>query len=210
MNLLKYGDGNIIEIGVDEAGRGPLFGRVYTSAVIWNNEIIIPDNIKINDSKKLKHVDIVNSAKFIMNNALCYSIDYSDENEIDKINILQATMNSMHKSINNIINNINNIKEDNKEFLILVDGTYFNKYKDINHKCIKGGDGKYLSIACASILAKYSRDLYIEELCNENPDLNEKYKINSNKGYGTKAHMDGIKKYGITKYHRKSYKPCCI
>jgi ribonuclease HII len=210
---LSYKTSDIIEIGVDEAGRGPLFGRVYTAAVNWDNSVVIPNDIKICDSKKLKKKDIDKSYDFIIKNAKNYSITYSTEQEIDELNILQATMKSMHKSITNVINNIkgDNILKD-KELLLLIDGTYFNKYKlndkIINNLCIKGGDNKYISIACASILAKYTRDKYIEDLCTIHPELEVKYKILSNKGYGTAYHMNGIKTHGITEFHRKSYKPC--
>lgn len=247
MELIKKHtyNNNIIEIGVDEAGRGPLLGRVYTAAVIWNSDLNPPHGIQIKDSKKLSHKNIVKSAQFIMEYATAYSIDYSTEEDIDKYNILQATMNSMHKSINNVINimdakiknnktkkkiqlkkktienesftyldtdNTNNTNNTNNnedhEYLLLIDGSYFRKYENINHKTCVKGDSTYFSIACASILAKYSRDLYIENLCKENPDLDEKYKTLSNKGYGSAYHIEGIKKYGVSKYHRLSFGPC--
>ena len=111
----------------------------------------------------------------------------------------------MHKSVNTL-----NIRPDK----LLVDGNYFKPYLDesgfIPHMNIKGGDNAYMSIAAASILAKVSRDEYIDSLCNEHPELNEKYSISTNKGYGTKKHMDGIKQYGITPWHRLSFKPCQV
>ena len=115
----------------------------------------------------------------------------------------------MHQSIKGIM-------EENKDYFLLVDGNDFKPYMkfendtftQIQHKCIEGGDNKYCSIAAASILAKTERDAYIKELCNENPELIEKYSIDKNKGYGTKLHLDGIKNYGISKWHRKTYGIC--
>ena len=170
------------------------------------------------DSKKFySQKKIQETAEYIKNNALYWSVTYSTEQEIDKYNILQATYNSMHKSIKEVINKSNN--ELNKTNLyLLIDGSSFKEYtyfdninnsiENINHKCITGGDNKYACIAAASILAKVERDNYINNLCIAEPELNERYKINSNKGYGAKVHLDGIKKYGITKYHRKSFGIC--
>jgi ribonuclease HII len=254
MELLKrfYNENNndnIYEIGVDEVGRGPLFGRVYCASVIMPINNVDKngksyDFSKIKDSKKFTSKKKINEvADYIKENALYWDVSYCDENIIDEINILQATQLTMHKSINNIIklSNINNSKSiDNEDiseniildlsnsnilsnykshkYFILVDGNYFNpitylnknnnKIENIPYTTIEGGDNKYISIAAASILAKVERDKYINDLCNENPDLIEKYGINTNKGYGTKKHIDGIKKYGITKWHRKSFSPC--
>ena len=118
---------------------------------------------------------------------------------IDKINILQATLKSMHINLDNLMVDIDHI---------LVDGTNFNKYSNIPYTCVEKGDNKYYSIAAASILAKVEHDWYIEELCNKNPELNEKYDLLNNMGYGTKKHMESIKKYGTTKFHRKSFSIC--
>tara|TARA_Y100000591_G_C21522437_1_gene540012 strand:+ start:87 stop:704 length:618 start_codon:yes stop_codon:yes gene_type:complete len=195
---------NNLEAGIDEAGRGPLFGRVYTAAVILNpNETY--DFTLIKDSKKLSEKRRLIAFDYIKEIAIDYSIDFMDEKDIDTYNILQATQKSMHRAIDNL-----SVRPDN----LLVDGNYFNAYFDkekkdyIPHCCVKGGDNAYASIAAASILAKVSRDLYIEDLCKKNPFLDTKYNISSNKGYGAKVHMDGIKKYGITKWHRKSFAPC--
>ena len=213
------------EIGVDEAGRGPLIGRVYTAAVYWDYDVIIPNDIIINDSKKLTGHNIKKSAAFIKKHAKSYSINYSTEDEIDQLNILQATMKSMHESIKGCMTikkichkydketkkiktstTANQLKND--DITLLIDGTYFKKYPDINHICFKGGDSLYLSIACASILAKNARDEYIAELCDSYLLLDEYYGTRSNKGYGAKKHMDAIITYGISKFHRKSFAPC--
>lgn len=206
--LKPYRNEEGIEIGVDEAGRGPLFGRVYTAAVVLPREHFehhrIKDSKLIKSKKKLKEL-----SEYIKSNSI-WSITYSDETQIDEMNILQATMHSMKQSILSILTN--------EPTTILVDGPYFHpitrfntsiqRLEQIPHECVVNGDNTYTSIAAASILAKVARDEYIEELCKEHPDLNEKYGLLSNKGYGTKKHMDGIKQYGITEYHRKSFKPC--
>jgi ribonuclease HII len=148
-------------------------------------------------------------AEYIKEKALAWSVTYNDEKVVDNINIRQSVLSSMHNSIKNVMDNDN-------EYLLLVDGNDFRPYmmfKDdeylpVKHICIEGGDNKYCAIAAASILAKTERDKYIEELCEENPELKERYGIDRNKGYGTKTHLDGIKNFGITKWHRKTYGIC--
>jgi ribonuclease HII len=207
---------SLFEIGVDEVGRGPLFGRVYTAAVVLpkNNESI--DFSQMRDSKKFhskKKIEAV--AEYIKSIAITYSIDFEDENCIDEINILQATQKSMHKSILAVRRQL-----PNQQIHLVIDGNYFNplppnlnkatgKLELIPYTLVEQGDNKICVIAAASILAKVARDKYIEELCIANPDLIVKYGIDSNKGYGSKKHMDGIKEYGITPWHRKTFKPCC-
>ena len=202
--LKTYYKENTLEAGLDEAGRGPLFGRVYTAAVILNpNDDYNFDLIK--DSKKLSERKRLIAFDYIKENAIDYSIHYNDEKTIDKINILQATYNSMHKALDNL----STVPE-----FILVDGNYFIPYLNLNteeyvdYVCVKSGDNTYASIAAASILAKVSRDKYIIDLCDKYPQLDEYYSIKSNKGYGAKKHMDGIKQYGVTEWHRKSFSPC--
>lgn len=202
------------EIGIDEAGRGPLFGRVYSAAVVLPKDTNLFDHSLMKDSKKFSSKKkITEVAEYIKKNALAYYVSYEDENTIDKINILQATFKSMHNSIRNILS----IKPDDVEVeKLLVDGnnfkpyTYFknNHVSQLNHVCIEGGDNKYTSIAAASILAKVERDTYIENLCLSYPQLDERYGISKNKGYGTKQHIEGIKQFGISEFHRKSYGLC--
>jgi ribonuclease HII len=231
--LIKFYNDNsdLLEIGVDEAGRGPLFGRVYTAAVILpkedggngcETEKRVFDYHKMKDSKKFTSTKkILEVAEHIKANALAWSVTYNDETTIDKINIRQAVLNSMHQSIKNVMDTYNNVDTGkniatDKEYFLLVDGNDFKPYLrfqddhfvQVNHTCIEGGDNKYCAIAAASILAKTERDKYIEELCEEHPELKEKYGLEKNKGYGTKQHLDGIKEYGISKWHRKTYGIC--
>ena len=210
---------SIIEMGIDEAGRGPMFGRVYAGLVVLPKDDSF-DHSQMKDSKKFhskKKIEQV--AEYIKENAIAWAVEYEDEQIIDKINILQATQSAMHKCIKTVLTKITELKDLNLEnLLLLVDGNYFKPYSMMNktktkmdtirYQMIEGGDNKYTSIAAASILAKVERDKYIEELCVENPELIELYGIDSNKGYGSKKHMDGIKKYGITKWHRKTFGIC--
>jgi ribonuclease HII len=186
-------------IGIDEAGRGPLFGRVYSAAVIISHR-----NPEIKDSKKLTSKKIKELASYIKEHAIAWKICWSSEQEIDEMNILQATMKSMCACINEL-----QIKQP-EEHIICVDGPYFNR-GDINaglqHKCIPGGDSLVYEISCAGILAKDARDEYIRELCQLEPTLCH-YHINDNKGYGAKKHIDAIMRFGITKWHRKTFGPC--
>ena len=222
--LKKYNDNTLFEIGIDEVGRGPMFGRVYSAAVIlpindtFNYEYL-KDSKKFTSQKKITEV-----AEYIKQNALFWTICYEDEKAIDTLNIRNATFKAMHNAINAIIakynENANTITETdlNTLFYLLIDGndfkcyTYFcktaNVIKQLNNVLVEGGDNKYCSIAAASILAKVERDNYIRAMCVEFPKLDTYYGLLSNKGYGTIKHMEGIKKYGISKWHRTTY-GCC-
>jgi ribonuclease HII len=219
-------DETIIEIGVDETGRGPLFGRVYTSAVILPKDPELFDFSMVKDSKKFhSKKKIEEAAEYVKEKALAWCVTYEDEKKIDEINILQATQLSMHNSIkgvckiyNSIMLNENKREKIDFNYSLLVDGNYFNpittfnketnKIETMSYMTVEGGDNKYASIAAASILAKVERDKYIDQLCEENPELSEHYGIDSNKGYGAKRHIDGIKEHGITIWHRRSFAPC--
>ena len=210
LNVSYYNDDNIIEIGIDEVGRGPMFGRVYTAAVILPKEGF--EHSKMKDSKKFHSKKKINAvSEYIKENAIAWSIQWEDEKVIDKINIRNATHSAMHKAIKEIYD-----KENGKNYVLLVDGNDFKPYivmkenilEQVSHVCIEGGDNKYSSIAAASILAKVARDAYIDEMCVLNPELIEKYDLNNNKGYGTKKHMDGISEHGITEWHRRSFGIC--
>jgi ribonuclease HII len=218
-------DEKVFEIGVDEVGRGPLFGRVYTAAVILPKDDSF-DYSKMKDSKKFHSKNKIEEvAQYIKENALAWHISYETEQTIDEINILQSTQRSMHQSIKEVRQKMNSLlntdgKEENTDYFyqLLIDGNYFNpftyldtktnKITEIPYTTVKGGDNHYASIAAASILAKVERDKYITELCDENPTLCEYYGIHKNMGYGVKKHFEGIKQHGITKWHRKSFGIC--
>ena len=219
--LNKYfnADTNEIEIGVDEAGRGPMLGRVYTAAVVLPkddsfNHSLMKDSKKFHSVKKIRE-----AADYIKANALYWHVAYADERVIEDINIRNATHKAMHEAIKGVLSKIGGTAT---HIHLLIDGNDFKPYitlnnesleeelsfKQIPHTCIEGGDNVYTAIAAASILAKVERDLYIEDLCAKEPILDERYGLIKNKGYGTKIHMDGIKKYGITTYHRKTFGIC--
>jgi len=203
MQLLNYYKENTLEVGIDEVGRGSLFGRVYAAGVILPNDLDDEYSAMIRDSKRLSSKKRKILRKYIEENAVDYYVGYEEHTVIDQKNILQTTLDLMCKIVGKL-----SVEPE----LLLIDGNRFYGYrnkdgKTIPHKCIIGGDDKYMSIAAASILAKEYRDEYLEELCKENQDVN-RYGISTNKGYGTKVHMDAIKEFGITKYHRTSYGPC--
>ena len=190
MELLKSFSNTVHECGTDEAGRGCLAGPVTASAVILNSNVT-PD--EINDSKQLSENKRALLKTIIEDSATSFAVCHVYQDEIDNINILQASIKAMHKSIN---------KLKVEPTFIIVDGNKFNPYNNIPHQTIVKGDSKYLSIAAASILAKTYRDMYMLKIHEEFPMYNWK----SNKGYPTEEHREAIKKYGITKYHRKSFK----
>lgn len=212
-----FGTDHKFQIGIDEAGRGPLLGRVYAAAVLLpNTEELntetefayekMKDSKKFTSQKKLREV-----AQHIREKALFYHIAWRDEAHIDKHNILQATKHCMNECAMNCLERINVA-----DTILLVDGNHFEpivlprgpKFVKVAYETIPKGDNTYASIAAASILAKCARDDYIEELCNEHPELIEKYNIKKNKGYGTKYHMEGLVKYGPCQWHRMSFAPC--
>ena len=197
---------NFIEAGIDEVARGCLFGRVYSAAVVWREEkdldnllnILNKKKMTIKDSKKLKPNQREQLKKYIETFALDYSIGWATEKEIDKLNIRNATFKAMHRALDNLT-----LKPEH----LIVDGNDFEIYKTIPHQCIVKGDDKYTSIAAASILAKVYHDNYIKELVKKEPSLKQ-YDLLNNMGYGTKKHLDTIKKRGISKYHRKTFGIC--
>jgi ribonuclease HII len=212
-------DIQILEIGVDEAGRGPLFGPVYVAATVLPKDDKTFLHSKMKDSKKFhSKKKIEETAEYIKNNCIAWAVEYEDERVIDEINILQATQQAMHKAIQNVINQLSTISEyreniKQNKLLLLIDGNYFKPMytKDgakLNTILVEKGDNTYTSIAAASILAKSSRDLYITTLCEENPELGDLYGINGNMGYGAAKHIEGIKMHGITKWHRRSFGIC--
>ena len=197
ITLKSFLDCKKIEVGIDEAGRGPLIGRVYAAAVIWPKDL---DNPEVNDSKKISAKKRKVLKNWIEENVIDFGIGYAEPEEIDNINILEATYLAMHRALNNLKTKFDSI---------LVDGNRFKQYQDIPYQTIIKGDATFYSISAASILAKEYHDQYIRELCNANPELDIKYNLLSNMGYGTKAHINGIKEHGVSDYHRKSFKTCC-
>ena len=189
MLKLKFSDYKI-ECGTDEAGRGCLAGPVTAATVILKKNFL---NTDINDSKKISKENRYKLKEIIEHEALEFSFAHIFPKKIDEINILNASILAMQKSIDKLTTKID---------FIIVDGNKFKSYKDIPHKTIIKGDEKFLSIAAASIIAKTERDNYMNKIHNEYPH----YGWNKNKGYPTKLHKEAILKYGITKYHRKSFK----
>ena len=198
-----------IEAGIDEAGRGPMFGPVYCGAVILPKDDSFPHSL-MKDSKRFTSEErIMEAYDIIKEHAISYSITSASEKVIDDINILNATHKCMHECVKTL---------STKPTQLLVDGNSFKPYMyfdvkkesfdQIPHICIKGGDDKYTPIAAASILAKGERDKYITELCDKYSELHENYGIRDNKGYGTEKHMKGINEHGITAWHRRTFGIC--
>jgi ribonuclease HII len=178
-----------VEAGCDEAGRGCLAGSVYAAAVILPEDY---HNDLLNDSKQLTEKRRYQLREIIERDAVAWAVGIVSPDEIDKINILNASILAMHRALDQL-----KVRPE----AIIVDGNKFKPYHQLPHTTIVKGDGKYLSIAAASILAKTYRDDYMNELAKEYPQ----YDWLSNKGYPTKKHRDAIRQYGITPYHRKSY-----
>jgi ribonuclease HII len=183
---------------VDEAGRGCMIGNVFAGAVIWDPSI---DPWEIKDSKKLTRKKRKLVKEYIEQHAVAWSVGFATNEEIDEINILNATYLAMHRALSNL----------NKPFdRILVDGNRFKPYQCIPHTCVISGDNEFVSIAAASILAKEYHDEWITNLFDSDFDNsftsdNDIYDLMNNKGYGTKKHIEAIRQYGITNQHRLSY-----
>ncbi len=182
--------GFTLEAGTDEAGRGCLAGPVVAAAVILPSEFSHPF---LNDSKQISEKKRKELKPFIENNALAFGVSFVWQQEVDEINVLQASITAMHRAINAL--------KITPEFII-VDGNKFRNYKNIPYKTIVKGDAKFQSIAAASVLAKTYRDAYMAKIHEEYP----MYNWQKNKAYPTKEHRDAIRKFGATKYHRKTFK----
>ena len=187
--LLPFYNKNLIEAGCDEAGRGCLAGSVFAAAVIlpkdYHNDIL-------NDSKQLSAKKRYQLRDEIQRDAIAWAVGEVTSQEIDEMNILRASITAMHRAIDQL-----KIRPE----ALIIDGNRFYQYKDIPHTTIVKGDGKYLSIAAASILAKTYRDDYMKKLHEEYPY----YGWDHNAGYPTKEHRDGIREHGLTPYHRLSF-----
>ena len=207
---------NKYEICIDEVGRGCLFGRTYIAAVVLPKNGSI-DGTNIKDSKKFSSKKKIKTvSEYIKQNCLYYHIASIEHDVIDKINILQAVMQGMHECISALIQKINTDTGINNDFLAIIDGNYFKPYTyfdaatncivELPHITVEKGDATYMGIAAASILAKVARDEYVGALCEKYPLLKEQYQLHTNMGYGTKAHLEGIQKHGITNFHRTSFR----
>ncbi|HEX5024443.1 MAG TPA: ribonuclease HII [Agriterribacter sp.] len=182
----------LIEAGCDEAGRGCLAGPVFAAAVILPHHFFHP---VLNDSKQLKPEERTELRVYIEQNAIAYAVASVDHEEIDSINILNASFKAMHLALNKL-----SVLPE----LLLIDGNRFHPYQKINHHCMVQGDARFASIAAASILAKTYRDEYITQL----HEIFPQYGWNNNKGYATLAHRKAIMLHGLSPYHRKSFQ--CI
>ena len=202
----KLYDTNYDVVGIDEAGAGSMISGCYIASVILPKINPYPEDIymtslwnSLNDSKKVSYNKRLVLFEYVKNIAIEYNIEVVDNEEIDKINIRQSRLVGFHRTLDKLKTPFN---------MILVDGDMFNDYykndKKIEHRCVIEGDSKYKNIAAASILAKTKRDLDIKELHKEYP----MYKWESNYGYCTKEHEELVRRYGITKYHRKTYGVC--
>ncbi len=187
--LYPYLHKNFTEAGLDEAGRGCYAGPVFAAAVILPKDFFHP---LLNDSKQLKEKERDLLRPVIEKESIVFAVASIDNDTIDKINILQASFTAMHLALNKL--------KITPEFL-LIDGNRFRPYKKIPHQCIIKGDGKYASIAAASILAKTYRDEFMQKIHTAFPH----YGWNKNKGYGTAVHRKAIDEYGLCSYHRKSF-----
>ena len=187
--LRSHYQDELIEAGCDEAGRGCYAGPVFAAAVILPAGFFHP---LLNDSKQVSLENRNELRIYIEANALAWGVAQVDQDEIDRINILKASFKAMHLALD---------KLSIPPRLLLIDGNRFTKYKRVPHRCIVKGDGIFASIAAASILAKTWRDEYMQGLHQEFPH----YRWDSNKGYGTKEHRDAIGKFGLCKYHRRSF-----
>ncbi|MBN1952951.1 MAG: ribonuclease HII [Bacteroidales bacterium] len=187
--LKRFLDSDQHEAGCDEAGRGCLAGPVTAAAVILPADY---KNPLLNDSKKLTEKIRNHLRREIEHCAVSYAVSFIDNRKIDEVNILKASILGMH----NALGNLSVVPE-----YILIDGNRFYKFRDIPHTCVVKGDGKYLAIAAASILAKTYRDEFMEELHQKH----FQYGWNRNKGYPTKTHRQAIQEHGLTEFHRRSF-----
>ncbi len=189
MSLKSFFADNLIEAGCDEAGRGCIAGPVVAAAVILPRGMDFPE---FDDSKKLTEKQREKLRVKVLENAAAYGVGIVSPEEIDEINILNASFLAMHRAIDCL---------EIRPELLLIDGNRFNKYHDIKHQCIVGGDAKYQAIAAASILAKTTRDHIMEDIDSQYPMYNWK----QNKGYPTIEHKNAVAKHGMSPFHRKTF-----
>lgn len=200
---LRYKMDDAVEVGLDEAGRGCLMGRLYVGAVVFSNDLedFFDHGATLNTIKDSKVItkrrrDILYD--YIQECALDKAVAYSEVDEIDRINILQADLAAMHRALDSLTVPVERV---------LVDGDHWKPYKDTEGYAIVDGDAQYLSIAAAGILAKVARDRWVESIVETHPDWNTKYGFSTNMGYGTAAHLKGLSEHGVTDQHRRSFGP---
>jgi ribonuclease HII len=199
--MLPFMKKNCNEVGLDESGRGPGFGRLYAAAVRWPEEPPqVPELSQIQDSKKIKTDKRMESAyDYVLSTALEWSVAYATEEEVAEHGPLGADMIALHRALDQLTISPGHI---------VMDGNYFKEYGNIPYTTVVKGDSKYHAIAAASIIAKWTRDQYIRDLCNDFPLLNSRYGILKNKGYLTQQHRSGIMEHGVSEFHRLKYKGC--
>lgn len=190
MGLASFFEEGIVEAGCDEAGRGCLAGPVVASAVILPADFSHP---LLNDSKKLSETQRDKLRPLIEKEAIAWAVSFVDHAEIDQINILQASILAMHRALDQL---------ETRPESLLIDGNKFKPYRELPHHCMIKGDGRFLSIAAASVLAKTHRDAFMKELSSEFPA----YGWHRNKGYPTADHRQAIASHGATPYHRQSFR----
>jgi ribonuclease HII len=200
---LRYKEDDTIEVGLDEAGRGCLFGRLYVGAVVFSNDTddMFDNGVALNeirDSKLLtkRKRDIL--FDYIQECALDKAVAFATAKEIDTLNVLQADLTAMHRALDMLTVPVERV---------LVDGDHWRPYKDTEGHAIVDGDAQYLAIAAAGILAKVSRDRWVEEVVASNPEWDTHYGLSTNMGYGTAKHMTGLTAHGVTDEHRRSFAP---
>lgn len=209
---------SVSELCLDEVGRGCLFGRVYVACVVLPKDPNAFDGKDIKDSKKFSSKKkLREKAEYIKANALAWHVSYAEAEKVDEINILQATMQTMHDAVKEILVKLG--QSCLTSCLAVVDGNYFNSYRtfdettesivEMPHVTVEQGDATFMGIAAASILAKVARDDWVLSLCEEFPQLQERYGMATNMGYGTAVHLAGIKEHGITQWHRKTFGLAC-
>jgi ribonuclease HII len=211
-------DASATELCLDEVGRGCLFGRVYVACVVLPKDVAAFDGKDIKDSKKFSSKKkLREKAEYIKEHALAWTVSYAEAECVDKVNILQATMQTMAEAVKETLVKLGEPRVT--ECLAVVDGNYFHSYRtfdeasqaivEMPYVTVEQGDAKYMGIAAASILAKAARDDWILGLCEEYPALQERYGMATNMGYGTAAHLAGIREHGITQWHRRTFGQAC-
>lgn len=192
-----------VVIGVDEAGRGAFFSRMYSAAAVYDPFMFskaTENKIVIRDSKKMTPRQRQFSYEFLRDHCL-FGVGHCDEKEIDELGISRCNILSMHRAIDNLLSKHPHLEIER----IRVDGVLFQPYRDIPHELVVRGESAHPEIAVASILAKTHRDLFVLGLCEQCPELDEKYHLKSNKGYGTVKHIEGIRQHGLHPFHRKTF-----